>query len=238
MRRPAHHTLAIFRKTIGFSQKEMAELLGCSRETIQSIERGRRRLNPGLARRAELMTNVSSKWLRANDTSKPPLTREGTGYSEAVFAHSKAVLFPRHRSAEESSHHLLKTWDVFIEHVRLLTVLYIEAYKSDKVWQAFCVGVLSANENLKTTVNSKSRIQLVTREGSHIAFFKLKGDHSEPEFPSDLAEILDSFEAATREELRRKLQQNKGQICGKYPPPGPLLPANQRGPKNAKLSSR
>jgi transcriptional regulator with XRE-family HTH domain len=67
----AKHTLAKLRITLGLRQKEMADLLGVSLATIQSIESGRLRLSKQLAVRAEFETGVNAHWLFANDISKP-----------------------------------------------------------------------------------------------------------------------------------------------------------------------
>ena len=52
-------------------QKAMAEFLGCSVDTIQSIETGRLKLSDELAGRISLETGVSLKWLLDDDVSGP-----------------------------------------------------------------------------------------------------------------------------------------------------------------------
>jgi transcriptional regulator with XRE-family HTH domain len=64
---PVRHNLARLRLFLGLVQKQMADLAGCSRDTIQSVELRRLALSEGLARRISAATGVHFRWLIEND---------------------------------------------------------------------------------------------------------------------------------------------------------------------------
>jgi DNA-binding XRE family transcriptional regulator len=65
------HTLAILRKNLALRQPELAEMVGCSVATIQSIEVGRLKLSESLAGRISVTTGCDRDWLLRNDVSAP-----------------------------------------------------------------------------------------------------------------------------------------------------------------------
>jgi DNA-binding XRE family transcriptional regulator len=67
----AKNTMALLRITLELRQKQMADLLGVTIGTIQSIETNRLTLSKKLAERAGFETGVNPQWLLANDISKP-----------------------------------------------------------------------------------------------------------------------------------------------------------------------
>jgi transcriptional regulator with XRE-family HTH domain len=79
--------LAVLRKIIGYRQKEMADLIGCSVATIQSIELGPKRmaLSERLAERIEMETGVSIEWLLSGDPLEPIEDVQGRVYSRKTF---------------------------------------------------------------------------------------------------------------------------------------------------------
>src|SRR5213082_2643402 len=89
---PQRHTLAVLRTLIGFTQKEMAAILGCSVPTIQAVELGKLKLSTDLAQRVHFQTGVSPEWLLATDVSKPPVSSHGKPYTKALFEEMQAAL--------------------------------------------------------------------------------------------------------------------------------------------------
>jgi transcriptional regulator with XRE-family HTH domain len=86
------HALAILRKNLGLRQPELAEMLGCSVATIQSIEVGRLKLSESLASRISAATGCDRDWLLRNDVSEPMPPRpfnmanvESTGLQTYVY---------------------------------------------------------------------------------------------------------------------------------------------------------
>jgi DNA-binding XRE family transcriptional regulator len=86
------HILAILRKNLALRQPELAEIVGCSVATIQSIEVGRLKLSEGLARRIAAATGADVEWLLRNDVSEPMPPRpfymanvESTGLQTYVY---------------------------------------------------------------------------------------------------------------------------------------------------------
>jgi transcriptional regulator with XRE-family HTH domain len=70
-RSPERHNLARLRLFLGLGQKEMAEKVGCSTHTIQSVELGRLPLSQLLALKISNATGVEVGWLLENDLSAP-----------------------------------------------------------------------------------------------------------------------------------------------------------------------
>jgi transcriptional regulator with XRE-family HTH domain len=64
------------RLTRGWSQKDLAILLGVARQTITSVENGSRIGSTALWDRLELALGASQRWLRKLDPSSPS---EGAG---------------------------------------------------------------------------------------------------------------------------------------------------------------
>src|SRR5260221_9475145 len=86
------HVLAILRKNLALRQTELAEMVGCSVATIQSIEVGRLKLSKSLAERISMATGADANWLLRNDVSEPMPPRpfymanvESTGLQTYVY---------------------------------------------------------------------------------------------------------------------------------------------------------
>src|SRR5258706_8726965 len=89
---PQRHTLAVLRTLIGFTQKEMAQILECSTATVQAVELGKLKLSLDLAERVHFQTGISTEWLLADDVSQPPVSVRGKPYTKAVFEEMRAAL--------------------------------------------------------------------------------------------------------------------------------------------------
>ena len=59
---PQRHPLAVLRTLIGFTQKELAQILECSTPTVQAVELGKLKLSLDLAQRVYFQTGVSTEW--------------------------------------------------------------------------------------------------------------------------------------------------------------------------------
>ena len=88
------HTLAILRLAINakMTQKELADLLDCSVDTVQSIETGRLRISENMARKISHATAVNLNWLLDDDVTKPIINHYGTPYTKANFEERQAQL--------------------------------------------------------------------------------------------------------------------------------------------------
>jgi DNA-binding XRE family transcriptional regulator len=75
------HVLSVLRKNLALRQNELAQMVGCSVNTITSIEVGRLKLSESLAKRIAVVTGCDEQWLLANDMSVPvasqPLVFDG-----------------------------------------------------------------------------------------------------------------------------------------------------------------
>jgi len=65
------HNLARLRKQLGLSQFEVANLVGCSKTTIQSVELCRLELSAHLATRLQAALGVPADWFLANNLKSP-----------------------------------------------------------------------------------------------------------------------------------------------------------------------
>jgi transcriptional regulator with XRE-family HTH domain len=79
------HPVAVLRNLIGLGQKELAELVGYSTITIQSIELGKLGLSRALAERIAEETGVDPNWLLANDVKKPIVDYLGYPYTKMTY---------------------------------------------------------------------------------------------------------------------------------------------------------
>src|SRR2546426_12012804 len=83
--KPPQHNIARLRLLLGKSQREMADIIGCSFDTIQSLELGRLALSESLARRISAATGVHLHWLLDNDLKAPIVDAHGHTYGRAVL---------------------------------------------------------------------------------------------------------------------------------------------------------
>jgi transcriptional regulator with XRE-family HTH domain len=94
MRTPARkHVLCILREILGLTQKQLAQLVGASRPTIQAIELGRLLLSDHLAQRVSEETGVSIHWLKANDLGRRPVNRSSRPYTVKDFSLAQTGMF-------------------------------------------------------------------------------------------------------------------------------------------------
>ena len=82
---PQRHPLARLRLFLGLGQKEMADLLGCSKSTIQQIELVKMAISPSLAARATQITGISGQWLRDANPKTPMVNDKEQKYSAKDF---------------------------------------------------------------------------------------------------------------------------------------------------------
>ncbi len=81
---------AVLRAILGIKDFEMAELLGCSRATIHSLESGRLKMSDAMANRMFHETEISPQWLLAGDAAAPPDSGYGEPYTKAIFDRAQA----------------------------------------------------------------------------------------------------------------------------------------------------
>ncbi len=86
-RSPERHPLAVLRLKLGLLQKELANLVGCSPSTIQSIElnSGRLKLSEKLAERISSETGVNLSWLMNDEVKEPIIDRREQPYTNEIF---------------------------------------------------------------------------------------------------------------------------------------------------------
>lgn len=74
-------TVRLLRNALRMQQKEFAALTRCKTATIQSLESGRRRLTPNLAKRIARATGICPDWLRAGNLNAPLIDKWGKPYN-------------------------------------------------------------------------------------------------------------------------------------------------------------
>jgi transcriptional regulator with XRE-family HTH domain len=75
------------------TQKELADLAGVARTSIQAIELCKLKLSPGLAHKISCATGVNYSWLMDGDASIPPINHAGRPYMESDFALAQGRLY-------------------------------------------------------------------------------------------------------------------------------------------------
>lgn len=86
---------AVLRKLLGtdlqpMKDRDMAELLRTSVSTIHSLESGRLKLSPSLAKRMFHETGISLEWLLGDKPDAPPIGADGKEYTRATFERAQA----------------------------------------------------------------------------------------------------------------------------------------------------
>jgi transcriptional regulator with XRE-family HTH domain len=79
------HVLVDIRKEIGYQQKELAALVGCSTSAIKRIELGSLALSRRLARKMSESLGVGMAYLLENNLRKNPVTDSGESWTRAMF---------------------------------------------------------------------------------------------------------------------------------------------------------
>ena len=87
------HTLAILRRIIGYTQQELALLVGRSPRTVQAIEIGRLALSEDLAVEISHATGVSVRWLLEGNIAVPAATAmSDMPFSKKIFEETRASI--------------------------------------------------------------------------------------------------------------------------------------------------
>lgn len=145
------HTLAVLRKLLGKTQKEMSTLVECSVPTIQAIELGKLKLSQKLAERIEFKTDVSVAWLLDDNIAIPPKNRAGNDYTIQDFEETQAV-FLRPRS-DSSRPEITGDWLLclfgFRVQLQLLAFVAEKAYKAGRTPMLTYKGVNAMRELLR-----------------------------------------------------------------------------------------
>lgn len=84
------HPLAVLRLKLGMYQQEFADLLRCSKPTIQKIEHGHLPLSESLAQRVFHETGVSLGWLLGGNPKARIVTGQGEPWSPETFERAQA----------------------------------------------------------------------------------------------------------------------------------------------------
>ncbi len=82
--------MALLRRHLHLTQREMAELVDVSVELVKSVELGRTPLSPRLAKRTSSATGVRLDWLMRNDEATPPSSLYTAEYNFEFFQRWRA----------------------------------------------------------------------------------------------------------------------------------------------------
>ena len=66
-------TLTVMRSVAGITMQQLADVIGCNRQSLQQIELGRLKMSKHMAERISGHTGVSMNWLLANRYRVPPV---------------------------------------------------------------------------------------------------------------------------------------------------------------------
>ena len=201
---PQRHTLAVLRTLIGFTQKQMANIAECSVPTIQAVELCKLKLSADLADRIHFQTGICTEWLLANDVSKPPVSSRGDPYTKESFEERQASLASPKKTTVGSYSDLWRTWEMFIKHVKLLAILYTDAYSRGKVPIAFYKSLMATKEIFEKTIGHT--------EYTETRLAKLSYSELGPVDLFELTETIEEFEADTYNVLKFKLKETKEKV--------------------------
>ena len=84
------HPVAVLRKALALTQKEMATLANCSEVTLYAIQSGRRAMTRKLAQHLCDVTGVSADWLMEGDADAPIVSEDGEPYTREHFEEYQA----------------------------------------------------------------------------------------------------------------------------------------------------
>ncbi len=82
---PKRHNVARLRLFLKLGQKELADIAGCSHDTIRSVELGRLNLSEGLALKISNETGIASDWLLENDLKAPLIATDYGAFTIALY---------------------------------------------------------------------------------------------------------------------------------------------------------
>jgi transcriptional regulator with XRE-family HTH domain len=196
------HVLAVLREVIGFKQPMMAELLGCSLSSIQSIEVGRLPLSEKMAQRVALETGVAIEWLLKNNIKEPPVcplkqfTRFRRPFTKEYFEHWRAE---KERPKNGSSDLEMSHFCTAIEMARVAAILQaaweqgrFELFRF-KIWQAVTeIGEEVLGEDAyKDSFSNNPVLRSIEN---------LKTSSEKP----DLTPVMEAYAAAVRKALAKK----------------------------------
>jgi len=176
----------------------------CSRPTIQAIELGKLRLSGDLAQRIHFRTGVMLEWLLENQVNVPPLADDLSPYTKTTFEERQAALLAPARTANDACTELWDVWTLFARHVKLLSILYAEAYKKNKVGIVAYKSAMSVAEIVKQTLKLPDTVAERYRAGSD--------DPVSPERLDEVSTITAAFASDTYAELKRRLSQRKSPL--------------------------
>jgi transcriptional regulator with XRE-family HTH domain len=121
---PCRHPLAVLRLFLKLSQKEMANLIGCSASAVQAIELKQLKLTEELAQRVVKVTGVNFRWLIEGNPKARMLNTLGRIYCrynyELAQGMLKRELYPEVRKKLRENTHAFADY----YRARLYNILY------------------------------------------------------------------------------------------------------------------
>jgi transcriptional regulator with XRE-family HTH domain len=87
-------TVTVTRSVAGITMQQLADVLGCNRNSLQQIELGRLKLSEKMAERIALHTGVDISWLLSNRYRLPPGCRRDPSepYTREVYRQTRAEI--------------------------------------------------------------------------------------------------------------------------------------------------
>jgi hypothetical protein len=119
-------TSAVLRSILGIKDLEMAEMLGKSLGAINSVESGRLKLSPALAKKMWHETGISPTWLLNGDPTAPPVSADGQPFTSATFRRAQAEKIPY-----DQPHPIFRNNDALGFCARLIAILESASARKD-----------------------------------------------------------------------------------------------------------
>ena len=220
---PQRHTLAVFRTLVGLTQKEMAELAGCSRPTIQAIELGKLPLSVGLAERIREQTHIDLGWLLGKDLTLPPIATTGEPYTKALLEDVQSKI----KNPTVAAADITEINEIFVGLVHCLASTLISAYAKKKL--ALCYYRLKTyNQHLFQEFGEWEPFNTDSRKPKHPGF-----DGIRVSFLTQVATICDKALVASAGKAKTAAPQSKN-IPTPTSPSKTARPSSKRKPPHAR----
>jgi transcriptional regulator with XRE-family HTH domain len=148
------HPLAVLRTLLGLGQKELAQKVGCSMDTIGSIELKRLPLSENLAARIADQTNVDPTWLLKGDPKAPPRNFEKEPYDRLDYASAQSWAAKQQKNDKWRNFMMVERVDGYQRRIKTLIAKASKKARWEVViWQID--NALTQIENLYGIYNEK-----------------------------------------------------------------------------------
>ena len=152
----AKNVVAVLRVILGMTQKELADLIHVSINTVQSIETNRIPLSDSIASKISLETGVSINWLLAGALNAKPMTTSGVPFTKASYQGHRTCIevgkLKPHNPIEKS------VFTLFCANVAIATILS-RAQKEGNL-DLYCWETMAALSSILGKITGQKKVEM------------------------------------------------------------------------------